>query len=184
MTKPPLLGLAAALLAAVLRWADLGAAPQAPEATLKAAYTLNFAKFTEWPGEGTGADLRVCVVGRSLVGEALEAAVHAEVAGRGLRVVYVRLPGEVSQCNLMYVSELDMTRARRLLAALAEYPILTVSDIEGFAQVGGMIELVVVERRLRFVIDLDAVRAAGLRLEPKLLRLAVHVYASLTQRGD
>jgi YfiR/HmsC-like len=184
MSKLHSFGLVAVLAAAVPRWADPYAVPPTPEASLKAAYTLNFAKFTEWPGDGGAEALQVCVVGRSLVGDALEAAARAQAPERRLRVVYVRLPGEVSGCNLMYVSDLDMSRARRLLAALAEYPILTVSDIEGFARQGGMIELVLVQRRLRFFIDLDAVRAAGLRLEPKLLRLAVQVYGEHTPRGN
>ena len=32
------------------------------------------------------------------------------------------------------------------------------------------------EKKLRFEIDLDAVRAAGLRLDPKLLKLAIRTY--------
>jgi hypothetical protein len=77
---------------------------------------------------------------------------------------------------LLYISTLDLSRARRQLAAMAAYPILTVSDVQDFAQSGGMIELLLVDRKLRFEIDLDAVRAAGLRLDPKLLDLAIRVY--------
>ena len=60
-------------------------------------------------------------------------------------------------------------------------PILTVSDLPGFDRAGGMIELVVRERRLRFEINLDAVRGARLRLDPKLLRLALELHGA---RGD
>ena len=98
------------------------------------------------------------------------------MAGRELKVEYTRLPGDVSGCDLLFISELDPGRGRRIHAALRDYPLLTVSDIEGHARNGGMIELVVLGKKLRFEIGLDAVRAAGLRLDPKLLGLAIHVH--------
>lgn len=151
---------------------------QTPEPRLKAAYVFNFAKFTHWPASADGFNpLTLCLLGRSPVAEALEQdAARVRIGQRPLQVSYVRLPGDLSACDLLYVSELDMSRARRLLGALAEWPILTISDIQGYAQEGGMIELRVVDSRLRFEIDLAAVRAAGLRLEPNLLKLATQVH--------
>lgn len=165
------------LLAAALLGPGVALTAETSPAALKAAYTLNFAKFTHWP-RPLGEDLQLCVAGRSEVGSALEDSTFGRVAGRALRLTYVRLPGEVGHCNLLWVSEIDPGRAPRLLAALAELPILTVSDIEGFARDGGMIELVLLARKLRFVIDLEAVRAAKLRLDPKLLDLALEVHGA------
>lgn len=169
----------AASLAALLLGLSFPGWPQTSESKLKAAYTLNFAKFTHWPAGRGGASsgaLRVCADGTSDIGPALEESANTRVAGRTLEVRYVRLPGDVLDCDLLYISTLDLSRARRQLAAMAAYPILTVSDVQDFAQSGGMIELLLVDRKLRFEIDLDAVRAAGLRLDPKLLDLAIRVY--------
>ncbi len=153
---------------------------QTPEASLKAAYSLNFAKFTHWPGAvQPDAGLKVCMVGRSPVASVLSASEGESVGGRPISFDYKRLPGDVTDCHLLYLSELDLDRERRLLASLAGLPILTVSDLPGFAKAGGMIELVVVEKRLRFEINLGALRKAGLRLDPKLLRLALRLHGDL-----
>jgi hypothetical protein len=158
---------------------------QTPEASLKAAFSLNFAKFAHWPEEAGGTPLqalKVCMVGRSQVASVLSASEGESVGGRSVSFDYVRLPGDVSGCHLLYVSELDLDRDRRLLASLSALPVLTISDLPGFARAGGMIELLVIERRLRFEINLDVVRAAGLRLDPKLLRLAIKLYGD--RQGD
>jgi len=152
---------------------------QTPEASLKAVFSLNFAKFTHWP-EGEPAapedELRVCMVGRSQVASALSASEGEKVGRRRVSFDYIRLPGDVSGCHLLYVSELDLDRERRLLASLRRLPVITISDLPGFAEAGGMVELVIVDRRLRFEINLAAVRAAGLRMEPKLLKLAIRLH--------
>lgn len=178
MHAPPTAGVWAAGLLVGLLAALPAAWCQTTEASVKAAYTLNFAKFTYWPSsaEPEGAGLRVCVVGRSAVGEFLRESEGESVGARRLSVDQVRLPGDVSGCHLLYISELDLAREKRVLATLSGLPILTVSDLEGFAGAGGMVELVLVDRRLRFEINLDAVRRAGLRIDPNLLRLAVRVH--------
>jgi hypothetical protein len=159
---------------------------QAPEAGVKAAFTLNFAKFAHWPDGATDpqdAQLRVCVAGHSPVGASLQSSEGERVGGRRLAVDVVRLPGNVTGCHLLYVSDLDLARERRVLASLSRLPILTVSDIPGFAAAGGMIELVILDRRLRFEINLEVVRRAGMRLDPDLLRLATRVHGE-AKSGD
>jgi len=54
-------------------------------------------------------------------------------------------------------------------------PILSVSDIADFTRAGGMIDLVEVEQRIRFNINLSAARRARLRLSSQLLKLATIV---------
>lgn len=150
--------------------------PQTPEPSLKAAFTLNFAKFAHWPDPASDSILRVCTLGSSPVVSALQASEGAQVAGHQVELDQVKLPGDVSGCHLLYLSELDPQRDRRLLVSLSGLPIITISDRPGFARAGGMIELVLVERRLRFDINLGVVRRSGLRLEPKLLKLALNLY--------
>lgn len=56
-------------------------------------------------------------------------------------------------------------------------PILTVSDTEGAAAQGIMIEIVVIEqRRLGFKINLKAARQSRLEISSQLLKLAQTVY--------
>jgi hypothetical protein len=51
-------------------------------------------------------------------------------------------------------------------------PTLTVSDLPDFAQSGGIVNFIVEDERMRFVINTDAADRARLRFSSKLLSLA------------
>jgi hypothetical protein len=57
-----------------------------------------------------------------------------------------------------------------LLRGLAGRGVLTVSDIDGFAEAGGGIGLVVDERRVRFDINQATLQRESLRASSQLLR--------------
>ncbi len=50
-------------------------------------------------------------------------------------------------------------------------PVLTVSDIDGFAEQGGIIGLSLNGERVEFTVNLRAARQAGIKLNSQLLRL-------------
>ena len=53
---------------------------------------------------------------------------------------------------------------------------LTVSDMEGFAEAGGVIGLMKTDEKIRFEINLLAAKDAGLVINSRLLNLAQIVY--------
>ena len=69
----------------------------------------------------------------------------------------------------------EQLRFKAVLAELARLPILTVSDIGGFAQAGGMIGLFESEQHIRFNINITVARQANLKLSSQLLKLATIV---------
>jgi hypothetical protein len=68
-----------------------------------------------------------------------------------------------------------MTTARAIqtVAAFRTLPVLTISDLEGFTDAGGIVRLLFEHGQLRFMIGLDSARRAGLQLSAKLLTLAI-----------
>lgn len=75
-----------------------------------------------------------------------------------------------SDCHLVFITDSEERRVGLLLRGLAGRSVLTVSDIDGFAEAGGRIGLVVDERRVRFDINLTSVQREGLRASSQLLR--------------
>ena len=55
---------------------------------------------------------------------------------------------------------------------MADHPILTIADMENFAKNGGIIELKLVEDRVRFEINLGVAKQIGLTFRSELLLLA------------
>ena len=151
------------LLAAGLWLAGAGATPAwlcaqaAPVTELKAAFVYNFARFAEWPPDalGSGATVVACVAGDDRLAEALGAIVRSRSADAGpMTVRRLDLDGQFEGCHLLYLGNLDIKQAVSAVDTLSGLPVLTVSDLHGFATTaGGVIELLQENDKMRFVIN-------------------------------
>lgn len=146
------------------------------EYLLKAAFLYNFAKFVEWPTEregDPGEPLTFCVLGEDPFGPVLETIVADKpVKGRAVVVRRIQGVGAASGCHLVFVSASEQVRLDEVLQALDRSAVLTVSDVEGFAQRGGVIGLFVEANKLRFAVNIEAAKRVGLRISSEMLKLA------------
>ncbi len=169
---------AIALLAALLLGGAVGRAQDATEPSLKAALIYNFAKFTEWPADALppSAPFTACVLGADQIGDALERSVKGrQIAGRAVTVVQIAPDGPLRSCQLLYLSGLKKAQVAALLGPLRGVPVLTISDADDFARIGGIAHVFVENGKLGFNLNLELARRARLQLSSKLLVLAAHV---------
>jgi hypothetical protein len=172
----------AAVLAALLLSNALGIAqaygegvPGVTAPALKAAFLYNFANFAEWPASflAPGQRLSLCVVGDSAVADALEQAIKGRtVDDHELTVEVVKADGPIRSCHLLYIGGLDKRRAGELLDSLKDTSIFTVSDLDQFAEMGGVAGLILENGRMRFAVNVSAALRAHLKISAKLLSLA------------
>ena len=73
---------------------------------------------------------------------------------------------------MLFISASERKRLPAILAALTTSSVLTVADMDNFVESGGMIQFVMEEKRVRFVIDVGASSKARLKVSSKLLSLA------------
>jgi hypothetical protein len=145
------------------------------EPALKAAFIYNFAKFTEWPTDvvPAAAPLVMCVLGDPAVGDALERAVKGRVlAGHSLRVVQVPAAGTKPVCHVLYVSGVTPVNAGRVVVGLRDTAVLTISDVEGFTERGGIAQFFFEQGQLRFSVEVASARRARLQISSMVLELA------------
>ena len=64
----------------------------------------------------------------------------------------------------------------KIFKKLEAWNVLTVSDIENFAQSGGIIGFINIEDKVRFEINVNAAERADLEISAKLLNLAKIVH--------
>jgi hypothetical protein len=170
----------AAFLVACLLWAG-GARParalKAPgEYAVKAAFLVNFAGFVRWPAAAF-ADAQspfvICIAGDDPFGDAFTPFEKGEVSGRALVVQSLASPASApKKCHILFVAGSERPRLPGMLREAGEAAVLTVSDLEGFAADGGMIQLFTRNQKIRFEINRAAAEAAGLRVDARLLKLA------------
>ncbi len=149
-------------------------AGEASEAHIKAAIVYKVTKFVTWPGDSlaTTGPCTLGIVGEGEVQAALRGLENRLVAGRPLAIVDVSDPDALERCHIVYFGSGSEAVADSMVEALANAPILTVSDTEGFAEGGGMLELVRQRNRIGFAINKAAVDRSGVRFGSQLLKMA------------
>jgi hypothetical protein len=146
------------------------------EYQVKAAFLFNFAKFVDWP-ESSFADARAPIVigilGDSPFGDDFDRIVTGQlVKGRTIRISKYRFGDDFRSCHILFISESERARVPQILASLQGASVLTVSDIDGFAKDGGVMQFILEENRVRFAVNLNSATRAKLDINSKLLALA------------
>ncbi len=136
---------------------------------LRAGYLLNFVKFVEWPAAADKPGRTLCFVGGLGIRDAIAGA-QLRTRSSAITVRALGTGDTAAGCQLLYVEA-----GSSFGPDTAGQPVLTVSDARDFIHHGGMVELFAEGNRLRFNINLDAARHAGLRISSSLLQLASHV---------
>ncbi|MCK5831233.1 MAG: YfiR family protein [Methylococcales bacterium] len=150
------------------------------EDTLKAVYSFKFGKFVQWPESklnNSKKTLGYCILGKNpFTNAAFKSIENALVKGRKLKIqIYssgLLSDDALQDCHIVYVSQSEKNHQQHILAVLRNRPILTISDIDGFSQKGGMITLININERIHFEINPVAFKRAGLKVSSKLIELA------------
>ncbi|MBS1858290.1 MAG: YfiR family protein [Acidobacteria bacterium] len=143
------------------------------EYEVKAAFLYKFASFVEWPAEASNPPLGICVLGQDPFGPSLDRITRDKrVSGRPFMVRRLR-PGEgVGECHILFIAASERPRLKQILDSRQGEPVLTVSDVPGFCESGGDINLALADNRVRLEINPAAMQRAGLLVSSRLLSLA------------
>ncbi len=149
--------------------------PTAPQ--VKAAYLYNFGKFVRWQSSPSGSNsFDICVLGKNPFGSTLASTLAGEkLDGKDIHVKNISHLPDAAHCRILFVSSSEEGRLKPVLALAKQANLLTVSDMPGFAERGGMIELVNQEDKIRFQVNANAISDAGLTVSSELLKVAVKV---------
>ncbi len=150
------------------------------EYQIKAAFLYNFAKFVEWPPRafaGPQAPIIVGVLGKNTFGDDLERTIRDKtVNNHPLEFKAFHSATEATNCHILFISASEKDHLPKILKSLRGASVLTVSETDRFIETGGMINFVIEDSKIRFQINDDAAKQAGLTISSKLLSLAARHY--------
>lgn len=149
----------------------------APIPEIKAAFVLNFVRFTTWPERSfpdSAAPIVIGIVGRGEFADAVTRVVRGRVVqGRPL---LLRRLGEGALIgappHLIVFDGGAAARLSAILLAVGDAPVGTVGDVPGFCARGGLFNLFLDQQHVRFEVNPAAADRRGLQLSSSLLRLA------------
>jgi hypothetical protein len=149
---------------------------QSREYKIKAEFMERFTRFIEWPETTSGDDspsiFHICLVGNNPFGRYLaDLTAEVKIQGKSVEVSNLRETGRIQGCQLIFVDKSEASNLSSILSVTSYRPILTVSDTEGFAEKGVLINFYTAGDFIRFEINQAAVRKSGLRFSSRLLKL-------------
>ena len=151
------------------------------DARIQTALTLRILKFVTWPSSAaitrTGT-LHLCTVGRSPVVSALNVQVGMLYNNRPIVVHSLSQDATIvsfRDCDALYVSIPNELDQAYFLTRLAELPIVTIAEGDGFIAIGGMFQFRRFENKYIFDVSLSKARAVEIKIGAPLLSLASEV---------
>ena len=152
----------------------------AREYQVKAAFLFHFAQFTEWPADAFprgDSPLVIAVIGREdPFAGALERAVRDKVVGgHPIVVAHYDSVASLAPCHVLFVCD-DQADALDQILQKAGGATLTVGDLDGFADHGGLVRFFPEDNKVRFEVNLETLRRSRLKISAKLLKLAKIVH--------
>jgi hypothetical protein len=163
---------------------------QAPmgESEVKAMFVYNFLKFVEWPVDaavGLKDPFVVLIIGEGATADAAERFLESKMIGdRPVVVRRTEWDQSLAGVRAALVVERDPRKLQRVLKAAAAAGVLTIGEGESFTTLGGVIALLVEDRKVRFDVDTSAALSAGLRVSSKLLALTHAVRSAIDRSGS
>jgi hypothetical protein len=161
----------------------LGTVPQVGESAaapsedqVEAVFVFNFSRFVTWPPQefsGPNDPFVIGILGADPFGAHLDEVVRGEqINGHPLRIQRFRSIAELEHCQILFIDHSESGRIGEILTALKGSSTLTVSQADGGAERGIMIQFATENSRIRLRINVEAARSAGLTISSNLLRPA------------
>jgi YfiR/HmsC-like len=144
---------------------------QEREAALKAAFIYNFTKYIDW-NTSIQDKFIIGIMETSPVYDALlEIAQKNTVNGKRILVRKFFNADDISFCNILFIPA-NTTFSLSSILARVDKGTLTISEEEGFAEMGTAFNFVIVHDKLKFEANVNSINAAGLKASSQLLKLA------------
>lgn len=143
-----------------------------PEYAVKIGFIYNFANFVAWPSqvfENHPDELVFCFVTDTPSSEIFFQLEGKRIKGRTIRVTAYQDGDCLDTSQILFFATQDKTLVQSVLDQARGRSILTIGEVEGFTRMGGIINFFEEQSRLRFKVNIDAVRREKLWMSSQLL---------------
>ncbi|PCJ45233.1 MAG: hypothetical protein COA99_05310 [Moraxellaceae bacterium] len=143
---------------------------------VKALFLYNFANFVEWPDDAfptQTSDLRMCLYGSVPFGGFLDTVNGTRIKDRHLRILRTADVHDIKAgCHILFVGTDRLDLIQELFANIDHLFVLSIGNVKGFSQKGGIVNILRTRDRQKFEINLGRAIENGLLIDSDLLNLA------------
>jgi hypothetical protein len=168
-----------ALLLCLVAFATLSALGQTGtqrEYELKAGVLYHIIEYVEWPAVTSPSNqpppIQIGLLGDLPFAKALEVLDGKTLRGRKLVVKQLTDRQQAMHCQVVFIGASEKSRLNDIIAEVKNRPVLTVSEVEGFAEQGGIVNLLAGQNRITMEINRATAGESRLGISSQLLKLA------------
>ena len=147
---------------------------EAEEYALKAVFIYNFTKYIEWqPYSMDNDEFVISVLGPSpVIKPLLEIAATKTVKGKKIIIRQFYSPDDIRFTHILFISQKNTSTLYSVLSKVSKGT-LTIGERDGAALEGAAFNFVIINNKLKFEANTDAITLAGLKASSELLKLAI-----------
>ena len=146
---------------------------------IKAGLLYRFLQFVDWPEEAWKHESVVIgILGDAPFTGAFDEIKNNAVKGKPIRIRALSGPEDVEamrECHIVFIASSESFRIEAILEELQGTSVLTVGEMDGFLDAGGMINFVRKEGKVRFEVNEPSMTKSFLRINSNILDLAINV---------
>jgi hypothetical protein len=145
------------------------------EYELKAGVLYHIIEYVQWPKmaqTNQPATIEIGLLGQIPFANALEVLNGKTLQGRKLVVKKLVDLQDVAKCQVVFIGASEKPRMPRIIEEVKNQPVLTVSEVEGFAEQGGIVNLLAGQNRIVMEINRATAGESKLSISSQLLKLA------------
>ncbi|HRH77768.1 MAG TPA: YfiR family protein [Cellvibrionaceae bacterium] len=143
---------------------------------VRAQFIYNFANFVEWPKDAFAtveAPIKVCLFGEVDFAPYLFAFADTLIGSRPLKIQRANEIAEIrAGCHILYVGQDERVKLPTFWQQIHYIYVLSIGDRQGFADKGGIINILRAQDKMQFEVNIENALANGLFLDSDLLALA------------
>lgn len=139
-------------------------------------FFYSFTKYIEWPEEKKTGDFVIAVIGDSEITPLLqEMAEIKKVGSRNINVVQIEQLQQGDYYHIIFMPDEQSQKFEKIKSALNNQPSLFVTESEGMAKNGAMINFKDVNGKLRFEVNTQKLEGSGLKMSQELTRFGEEI---------
>jgi len=142
------------------------------EEKLKVMLIGKVAKYIVWDKQKSAKDFTITILKNPF--DTLPDEIYKDKTIDGKKVIlhYIDSVEDLQKSDILYIPTTVASQLTTILEKIKGKGIFTISDIRGFAQKGGMLQLYFLSQKIKLKINLQSVKAENLNIRSTLLRIA------------
>jgi hypothetical protein len=141
------------------------------EYVLKAKFLYAFINYVNWDSIAKNGEIKVAIIGESPITPSF---ININ-KNKKIKIIEYQDLYEIKNCDIVFIPSDSPYRLNSILSKFSKKPVLVVTEKTGYAKSGAHINFVLIQDKLKFEINLKALKETNLKVSSVLLQHAIIV---------